>query len=190
MPGKYRCKRLSVATLIATVYSLPCIAAFALPPSCQNGDLVFREGDEAISAVIRTIDNSGFSHVGMFYTDNDKQLIIHATPGENNTPGGVITEPLKTFTEHARNGNVSCYKVNATATQRHQAVSHALSWLGEPFSVQPGKGFYCTELVWYAWKYAGIDISPERTTIVLPFLPEEMIFPQNILSSAAIYPAK
>ncbi|ENS2153897.1 YiiX/YebB-like N1pC/P60 family cysteine hydrolase [Escherichia coli] len=179
-----------MVALIGTAYSLPGIAAFALPPSCQNGDLVFREGDEAISAVIRTIDNSGFSHVGMFYTYNGKQLIIHATPGENNTPGGVITEPLKTFVENARNGNVSCYKVNATAIQRHQAISHALNRLGEPFSVQPGKGFYCTELVWYAWKYAGIDISPEKTTITLPFLSGNMILPQNILSSAATYPAK
>ena len=48
------------------------------------------------------------------------------------------------------------------------------------------KVFTAQNCVWYAWKYAGIDISPERTTIVLPFLPEEMIFPQNILSSAAI----
>ncbi|EFC4831813.1 hypothetical protein FEH08_24640 [Escherichia coli] len=83
----------------------------------------------------------------MFYTDNGKQLINHAPPRENNTPGGVITEPLQIFVEHTRNGNVSCYKVHATATQHHQAISHALNRLGEPFSVQPGKEGYYTELV-------------------------------------------
>ncbi|WP_337225081.1 hypothetical protein [Proteus terrae] len=50
---------------IVALFLVSAFYALALPHDLKNGDLVFRDGDEVISEIIKQVDKSGFSHVGM-----------------------------------------------------------------------------------------------------------------------------
>ena len=88
--------------------ALPLRAAVP-PPGIQSGDLVFRDGGEAISDIVRSIDNSGFSHVGIVDITPEGTYVIHATPQEHpDGISGVNRDPLDFFIEHAKDGRGAC----------------------------------------------------------------------------------
>ena len=77
--------------------ALPLRAAVP-PPGIQSGDLIFRDGGEAISDIVRSIDNSGFSHVGIVDITPEGTYVIHATPQEHaGGISGVNRDPLDFF---------------------------------------------------------------------------------------------
>ncbi|CAI2794098.1 Uncharacterized distant relative of cell wall-associated hydrolases [Serratia ficaria] len=173
------------ASAFSLLIWLPCIVwGSPIPPGVTSGDLVFRTGDEAISAVVRTVDSSGFSHVGMLYLRNGEPFVIHSTPAEHEgTKDGVVMDSLDFYISRAINRTVSYYHVKSDKENRKQAVERALTYVGTPFSVVGGEGVYCTELVAQAWKEAGVKIISGTTEINLPGLREKIIFPENLIQS-------
>lgn len=69
----YTLRRVSAPALLTA--ALPLQAAVP-PPGIQSGDLVFRDGGEAISDIVRSIDNSGFSHVGIVDITPEGQIYV------------------------------------------------------------------------------------------------------------------
>lgn len=68
---------------ILVLFLVSAFYALALPYDLKNGDLVFRDGDEAISEIIKQVDRSGFSHVGMVWISDNGIQVIHSTPSEH-----------------------------------------------------------------------------------------------------------
>lgn len=157
-----------------------------LPDGIQSGDLVFRDGGEVISAIIKGIDSSGYSHVGMIYLSGNDPQVIHATPKEH--PQGndaVIIDSLEFFRSRAKNQHIAFYHVKANPQQHATALSYALKQIDRPFGFDEHSQ-YCTQLVYDAWKKAGITISNNQQRLKVPLLKTPIILPQQITSSAAV----
>lgn len=169
------------------VVVLPLYAAVP-PPGIQSGDLIFRDGGEAISEVVRSIDNSGFSHVGVVDITPEGTYVIHATPQEH--PGGISgvnRDRLDFFIQHARDGQVAWYAVQADSETHRHARDNALARLGTPFSINPQDGLYCTQLAAEAWQATGITIINGKTRLSLPLAEEPLILPENITRSPLLH---
>ncbi|OBU06335.1 YiiX/YebB-like N1pC/P60 family cysteine hydrolase [Morganella psychrotolerans] len=177
--------RLCAGSLLPVLFFISLsLSASPLPPGIQSGDLIFRDGGEAISDIVRTVDNSGFSHVGMLDITPDGVYVIHATPQEH--PGGISgvnRDTLDFFILHAKNGQVSYYAVQADDTHHRLARDNALSQTGIPFSINPQEGLYCTQLVAQAWQSAGLTIINGKTRLSLPMVEEPLILPENLTRS-------
>lgn len=163
--------------------ALPLCAAVP-PPGIQSGDLIFRDGGEAISDIVRSIDSSGFSHVGVVDITPEGTYVIHATPQEH--PGGISgvnRDPLDFFIQHAKDGQVAWYAVQADSENHRRARDNALARLGTPFSINLQDGVYCTQLAADAWQATGITIINGKTRLSLPLAEEPLILPENITRS-------
>ncbi len=171
------------------IQSAALLAEPRLPTSLQSGDLIFRDGDEAISNVVRTFDDSGFSHVGMLDIDEGGVYVIHATPQEHSEGiAGVNRDSLSFFASRARNQRLAYFRVTADSTARSSAVEHARSRLGDSFSVLSEEGAYCTELVVEAWRHAGVRILNSSALLSLPLIDRKLITPRNIIGAEAVVP--
>ncbi|OAT46363.1 hypothetical protein M997_2240 [Proteus hauseri ATCC 700826] len=159
--------------------------ALALPYELKSGDLVFRDGDEVISDIIKQVDNSGFSHVGMLWITEEGIQVIHSTPSEHpNIKDGVTIDSLEFFTSRAKPNSVRFYQVKGDDVARDKALHIALNRVGENFSIYPEQGVYCTELVADAWLKAGISISTGTKILNIPFISDRpLIFPDNLINA-------
>jgi hypothetical protein len=182
---KIRSGKYCYARVLSFLLWLPCaVWGSSVPKGITDGDLVFRTGDEAISAVIRTLDTSGFSHVGMLYFREGEPFIIHSTPAEHEgVKDGVVIDSLDFFISRSVNKTVSYYHINSGNKDRTQVIKRALAYLGTPFSVTGEEGIYCTALVAQVWKQSDVDIITGTKTIHLPGLKADVIFPENIINS-------
>jgi len=160
-----------------------------LPPGARAGDLIFREGTEAVSAAVMAIDRGAFSHVGMLVGEAGRWQVVHATPSEvRGRPDGVVLDPLAFFLDPARSKRHAIYHIEAGDGQRRRAVEHALAMQGRPFRIADPAGTYCTELVWKAWKDAGLDLDVQFTALALPLLPGRYLLPSDLLASPRLRP--
>ena len=172
-------------TLALTLYLASTLTVLALPHQLKSGDLVFRDGDEVISDIIKQVDNSGFSHVGMLWITEQGIQVVHSTASEHaDSKDGVTIDSLDFFISRAKPNSVRFYQVRGSEQARQQALEAVLNRVGENFSIQQDKGVYCTELVADAWLKAGVSISTGTRTLHMPFISERaLIFPDNIIHS-------
>ncbi|WP_311752034.1 YiiX/YebB-like N1pC/P60 family cysteine hydrolase [Proteus columbae] len=175
---------------IVALFLAGAFYALALPHDLKNGDLVFRDGDEVISEIIKQVDKSGFSHVGMLWISDYGVQVIHSTPSEHsNIKDGVTVDSLEFFISRAKPNSVRFYQVKGSEEARNVAVQTALERVGEKFSIYPGQGVYCTELVAAAWLKAGVSISTGSRKLDMPFISDNpLIFPENLINSENIFP--
>lgn len=173
---------------IVALFLVSAFYALALPHDLKNGDLVFRDGDEVISEIIKQVDKSGFSHVGMLWISDNGIQVIHSTPSEHsNIKGGVTVDSLEFFISRAKPNSVRFYQVKGSEEAREIAVQTALEREGENFSIHSGQGVYCTELVATAWLKAGVSISTGTRKLDMPFISDNpLILPENLINSKNI----
>ncbi|CRL60030.1 YiiX/YebB-like N1pC/P60 family cysteine hydrolase [Proteus vulgaris] len=180
------------AFTILALFLAGAFYALALPLDLKNGDLVFREGDEAISEIIKQVDRSGFSHVGMVWISDNGIKVIHSTPSEHmDIKDGVTIDNIDFFISRAKANTVQFYQVKGSEEARSNAVKIALNRVGENFSIYPKQGVYCTELVADAWLKAGVSISTGTQILDMPFISDiPLIFPENLINSenVILYP--
>lgn len=179
------------AALLLLVAAARAAGAADLPAGVQAGDLIFREGTEPVSAAVMAVDDSGFSHVGMLVGGPDGWQVLHATPSEMpGRPDGVVLDPLDFFVDAARARRYAVYRVDADAGRRSRALEAARAMLGRPFRIADPAGTYCTELVWQAWRDAGLDLQARFTALALPLLPGRYLLPGGLLASPRLHPAE
>lgn len=148
------------------------------------GDLIFREGNEAISDMVLTMDDGQFSHVGLLAKHEGEWVVIHSTPSEiEGRIDGVVIDPINFFISPQRSRHYAVYHVEATNDQREQAVRWAREQEGTPFSILDPEGIYCTTLVWEAWHGAGVDLEAQFTHMAIPLAEGEYLLPSGLLSS-------
>lgn len=160
-----------------------------LPPGAKAGDLIFREGTEAVSAAVLSVDGGPYSHVGMLLGSPGQWQVIHATPAE--VPGrddGVVIDALAFYLAPARALAYAVFQVDADPAQRAAAVQAAHARLGAPFRLADPAGTYCTELVWAAWQAAGVDLDVRFTALALPLLAGDYLLPGELAASPRLQP--
>lgn len=154
----------------------------------QAGDLVFREGTEAVSELVRAMDGGGWSHVGLLVGQSDAWSVVHAVPAEQ--PGrvdGVVRDSLGFFLDRALARQAGFYRVEALPAQRRTAAHFVLGQLGRPFRLlrQEG-GTYCTELIRDAYMAAGVDLEAAFTPLALPLLAGDYLLPKSLSESRRV----
>ncbi|TBU90662.1 hypothetical protein DNJ95_15875 [Stutzerimonas kirkiae] len=175
--------------LLLGLLQAPVGWAVSPPERAEPGDLVFREGTEAISAMVMAVDGGQYSHVGMLLGGPGNWQVIHATPAER--PGqaaAVVIDSLAFFTDPQRSKRHAIYHVEALPRQRVQAVQQARQALGLPFRVGEAGGTYCTLLVWQAWKDAGVDFEVPFDYLFIPMLAGEYLLPGALRTSPRLRP--
>lgn len=148
---------MNITLLLLIIQTIIGTPAFSL----QHGDLLFQDSDcgefcDAIEKVTEGYQGANLSHVGMVILSKDGPQIIEAT-----TTGVVMTD-LKTFLSRSYdsdgNSKVIVGRVNDNHTKLiPNAVNHAQSLLGKKydhvFDIK-NDTYYCSELVYEAFKYA------------------------------------
>ncbi|WP_353857161.1 YiiX/YebB-like N1pC/P60 family cysteine hydrolase [Pseudomonas chlororaphis] len=164
------------------------VGAPSLPPNAMAGDLIFREGTEVVSAAVMAVDHGAFTHVGILVGSSGNWQVLHATPSEvQGRPDGVVLDTLDFFLDTSRSKQYGIFHVEASKQQRADSLRAARKMLGRPFRIADPAGTYCTELVWDAWRSAGVDLQVQFTHIELPMLPGSYLLPSALLASPKIH---
>lgn len=132
----------------------------------RPGDLLFQDSDcgpfcTSIEKVTFGYQGAKFSHVGMVINDQQENIQVI----EANTQGVIIT-PLKKFLNRSKDSQGNSKVIVGRVDDNHQslipsAIKFANTKLGleydEIFDVNNNK-YYCSELIYDAFKYAHNDI--------------------------------
>lgn len=159
-----------------------------LPAPARAGDLIFRQGTEAVSHLVRAVDQGVYSHVGLLVGGPGHWQVLHATPSERaGAPDAVVLDSLDFFLDPARARAYAVDQVQgASATLREQVVAWALAQRGRPFALREDDvhgSIYCTTLVWQAWQRLGLDWQVAFTRVELPLLGGSYLLPSALARS-------
>ena len=178
---------LGAALLSGAGFGYAWAATPSLPIDAQAGDLIFREGTEAVSSAVMAVDGGAYTHVGMLVRKDDTWKVLHATPSEvAGRPDGVVLDSIDFYLDPQRARQWAVYGVEADASEREQAVKAALGMLGKPFRIADASGTYCTVLLWNAWRTAGVDLEVTFTPLNLHLLPGQYLLPSALLASPKV----
>jgi uncharacterized protein YycO len=157
----------------------------------RPGDLVFRRGRSLVSyAVLYADPTSRYSHVGLVVQTQGDTLVVHATPGPHGEPPAPVrVEPLSVFLapDHA----VQAAVVRAPASHARRAAQVARTYatdarvFDDAFDLATADQLYCTELVWRAYRTAGLDlIDGALDTVALPWASgDRFVLPSTLYRS-------
>ena len=159
----------------------------------QNGDLIFRRGTSIESQIVLLADQeSDFSHVGMISIKNNKLFVIHTVPKENDAdPGYIKLELIEDFLAEDKAARFGIYRISQSSSEQiNVASSYAFNCYNKKYcfdnsyDLATDKQLYCTELVWKAYKQAGIDLVCNRLkNINILITSRTMIMPSSIVES-------
>lgn len=159
----------------------------------QNGDLIFRRGTSIESQIILLTDqNSEYSHVGMIYRINDKLFVIHTVPKENDIdPEYIKLESIEEFLSGGKAARVGIYRLIQNSSEKiNIASSYAYNCyikkycFDNNYNLVTDAQLYCTELIWKAYKQAGIDLVCDRLRNINFIITNKiMIMPSSIIES-------
>ncbi len=124
----------------------------------KRGDLLFQSAthsglSKAIDEVTQTDNNKHFAHVGIVEVVNEEIFVIHADGMK-----GVCMEPLDSFLidPDGEEYYVEAYRLKEEFEEIIPvAMKRAKSKIGEPYNfsyILEDEGYYCSELVWWAFK--------------------------------------
>ena len=190
---------LLTAMLLAVMMICGCADSKAphciMPDYCtlQTGDVVFRRGSGLTSRTVIALDEKGvYSHVGIVVDSAGVKMVVHAVPDEpdfEGDPDRVKMDRPGTFfsSVYAQMGEV-CRPTDSVASRKAAAVAKELYRRHTPFDHgyddNDTTRMYCTELVVYAYRKAGIElVGNEKHHIDIPILKADCLFPSDILES-------
>ena len=157
--------------------------------SWRSGDLIFRTGNSMESHFVLRADKSGFSHVGMLVRTQRGWQVVHATTGEDeDNIDTVKSEPVAHFIQSCRCVKFKVARVSCSNALAKEAAHFIMKQIGKPFdddfSLTDTTKYYCTELVWQAYRQHGIDLSNgHRHQISLLGFRKTCLLPEDIISS-------
>lgn len=158
--------------------------------SLEEGDIVFRRGGGFTSHAVLMGDRGGqYSHVGIVADSAGVKMIVHAVPGEpdfDGDPDRVKMERPETFFSSIRtNVGEVCRVADRGAARRaaRKAVEiyrkHTL--FDHDYDDRDTARMYCTELVSYVYKCAGMPlVGKDRHRVDLPMLHADVLYPSDI----------
>ncbi|MCG8457802.1 MAG: hypothetical protein MI919_16120 [Holophagales bacterium] len=168
--------------------------ADTVPSDVVPGDVIFRRGRSWNSRAVLLADaGSRYSHVGLAIAGLGGPWVVHATPVGPGTTGGVVREPIRDFLSPERAvewgvfrvaGRAS-YELGLAAADAASAMADRHIGFDDAFDLTDGSQLYCTELVWRAYRKAGVDlVGGELEEIRFPGLGEVLVILPSRLSSS------
>lgn len=127
----------------------------ALSSVLQTGDLIFRNGNDEVSAAARSFNrkDTSYSHCGLVLLENDSVFVYHALGGVYNPSQKLLREPLEAFCNPAENNAVAAYRYPLSASQLSilQAAARGYYAAGVKFDLYfnflSDDRMYCAEFV-------------------------------------------
>lgn len=160
-------------------------------PELCEGDIVFRRGVGAVSRMVLATGGRGaYSHLGIVVRQGEKWKVVHAVPGEpdfKGDPDRVKMDDLAVFFSRERAESGALMQLLAFQAQARHAARKAVELYqrGILFDHSYDSGdstkMYCTELVEWVYRDAGVDLTEGRCRSV-PFLSKNgtAVFPSDI----------
>jgi hypothetical protein len=133
----------------------------------RHGDVIFRSGVSADSALVRKADpGSIYSHAGLIdLTDRAAPHVVHVEAAEVPGESAVRREPLAAYLAFDRaDGFAVFHLAGADRGLGHAAVAAALRYraAGIAFDYRADlateREQYCTEMIWRVYRQAGLDL--------------------------------
>ena len=159
----------------------------------QSGDLIFRRGTSVESQIVLLTDqNSEYSHVVMIYKIYGKLFVIHTVPKVDDAdPGYIKLESIDEFLSEGKAARLAVYRLFQNSSEKiNIASSYAYNCyiknyrFDNNYDLVSDKKLYCTELIWKAYKHAGIDLVYNRLkNINIIVTSRTMIMPSSIIES-------
>lgn len=162
-----------LALLAASCARAPAAEPGSLAPlfdglELRSGDLVFRRGRTMTSRSVLAVDPSPrYSHVGLIRVGDGAVRVVHALPpeGDGADAGGIVVEPLDAFLSLPAASAAAIYRLRAGSAAAGEAAAEA-AWgyalaavpFDQGFDLRSDRALYCTELVWAAYRRAGVDL--------------------------------
>lgn len=163
----------------------------------RPGDIVFRRGGGFTSHAVVTLDAHGYySHVGMVVDTAGRMMVVHAVPGEpdfEGDPDRVKLDSLQKFfsslyTDCGEVCRVSDAKVAGKAAEVAKQVLRRNTLFDHDYRNDDSTQMYCTELVLYAYRKAGLRLTDKEPHYVeLPLLKSSVYYPSDVYFSKKIH---
>jgi len=157
-----------------------------------EGDIVFRRGSSIASRVVLAAEKeSGYSHVGVIVKDSLNWWIIHAVPGETdkeNPEERIKKETFSQFFAPDRAVAGAIFRLDTNeyigylAAQKAKILFERKVLFDHNYDLEDSLKMYCTELIYFVYNYAGIDISEGRRSS-FPAIQNEFLLPGDILAN-------
>lgn len=173
-------RRLGFSLALSASLMAACASDRAVhPPGIQQaeiGDVVFFRSTTWRGRLVRLIDwgPSDFSHVGIVAGESEQRvLIVHAAPPGFGRDGRVRVESLNDILGRGEMVEVAFYAPSASTVERVRSVHVALAYavrhapFDDEFEWDEDSSVYCTELIWLAFRQAGMP-RPKAPWIVYP----------------------
>jgi len=157
----------------------------------KEGDLVFRRGVGISSRVVLAGGQKNcYSHIGIFVKDSLGGKVIHSVPGETDKeyPEEIIKkETLSQFFAPKKAVAGAIYRLDTAETigllaaQKAKIVFERKLLFDHQYDLEDSSKMYCTELLYFVYKYAGIDLSEGRRSSY-PGFREAFLLPDDLLA--------
>jgi uncharacterized protein YycO len=149
----------------------------------RNGDVVFIRGRTWRSFLVRFAEASNdFSHVGIVSIVDGVPYVVHATPDAE----VVRLERAEDFLSPANADRAAVYRLDREALRAEAASREARNYFergisfDHRFDIANGDRLYCTELVWRAFKAAGVELGEGKEN----FLYDSKVYGEVLLPQA------
>lgn len=162
----------------------------------RPGDVLFRRGRTFLSrAVLVADEGGGFSHVGIVVATPGGLGVVHTLPGPNGATGGTRLETLPDFLAAGRASDAALYRLarrpdgdaghpSRTAAMAAVRFAELAVPFDDDFDLTSEDRLYCTELVWAAYRRAGLDLAGNRfDSLDTPFAGGDYLLPSRLEAS-------
>ena len=167
--------------------------ALAFAPQLQQGDLVFRRGRGFWSETFSDKAGSNLSHVGVLIHDQDGWGVVHAEADDLSLIGGVQRTPLALFLNGTALRHIR--RIQMSEAAREKFVQNIREHLRRqtPFDTSlsledDASRVYCSELIWSAAQYAGIELARPRDLLGKSYITIDDLFFSPLLSVVSAQP--
>jgi len=158
----------------------------------REGDIAFRRGLSIASRVVLAAEKEGgYSHIGIVVGDTSGWFVIHAVPGETDkeNPLEIMKkEPFVQFFAPDRAVAGAIFRLDTLenfalkAAQKAKILYERKLLFDHNYDLEDSTKMYCTELLYFVFKDAGIDISEGRRNRY-PAIKNEFLLPGDILAN-------
>jgi hypothetical protein len=164
----------------------------AILTELNNGDLIFRKGRSLESFIVCLADEEKeFSHVGLVVLRKGIPFVIHAVPGESDVAEDFIKlERVEAFLSTEKAAAFAVYRPGFEAEIRNRASEIALQFyqskctFDNAYDMKTESKLYCTELIFKAFREAGVELSGiHPSTVDFGFVQKQIILPAAFLKN-------
>ncbi len=161
----------------------------SVKPFIQNGDVIFRNGNDLVSQAARSMNrkDTSFSHCGLVFIENDSVFVYHALGGIYNPSQRLRRDPIDSFCTPLENNAFGIYRFSLQKEQEVKLASIVNKFYQTGlkfdlfFNYQSDDVMYCSEFVFKSLnqsvdgaytKYVRLDTMPFGVTTDDIFLNE------------------